>query len=50
MGFEKPEQEGSLWCTWQLQLAGDFLYLYQILELEVRLEVRAEFENEMSPH
>lgn len=24
MGFEKPEEEGRLWCTWQLQLAVDF--------------------------
>lgn len=48
MGFEKPEEEGRLWCTWQLQLAVDFLYLYQILELEMRL--REEFENEKSPH
>lgn len=44
MGFEKPEEEGRLQCTGQLQGAGDFWYLYQILELEMRL--REDFENE----
>lgn len=44
MGFEKPEEEGRLQCTWQLWGACDFQYLYQILELEMRL--KEEFENE----
>ena len=45
-GFEEPEEEGRLQCTWQPRGAGDFWYLYQILEWKMRL--REEFENEES--